>query len=61
MTSKTGSSGHGRDSSSSLGAKSRDLGAKLGERLAMLAADVCKRTLEQRFELLVGWLERGIR
>jgi hypothetical protein len=27
----------------------------------MLAADVCKRTLEQLFELLVSWLERGIR
>jgi hypothetical protein len=27
----------------------------------MLATNVCKRTLEQLFELLVGWLERGIR
>jgi len=55
MTSKTGFIGARTRLSIELDAKSRNLGTKPGERFAMLAADVCKRTLEQLFKLLVGW------
>lgn len=61
MTSKTGFIVAPRNPSSSLDAEPRDLDAKPGKRLAMLALDVGKGALEQLAELLVSWLERRIR
>jgi hypothetical protein len=61
MTSKTGFTATRPRLSSRFDSKPGDLGAKPGERLAMLAADVCKRTLEELSELLVGRRERRVR